>query len=358
MPRGYRCIILAAVGWLALGGASPSGNTSQREETGPKEEIANSVDRVADALDEANKPKRETTDCAKGTDDRRSDLCAQWKAADAAAQAADAADSTVTIGWFGLALAAITMGAAIAAAYFAKKAAEHTETGALEAAKGVFQAKRAAEIAKAALAETRKEFRAARLDSEAAAADSKALIKASERNASNAARAAFAAGDANNTAKEAMQRQLRPHVYLQHLGIEIGHMHGVGFIADTVEVTVYVKNFGQSPAKAVQMFVGVSIGGQWNDRPQADLPTTIIHLADIPQSEVAHQGGFSCHGLKLEHPDICAGTRSIFIEGQIQYADAFGNAYACRFQRALTGKNYETDPPAITPHWNEAWQTT
>ncbi|MEG8044073.1 hypothetical protein O6V14_10380 [Sphingomonas faeni] len=50
-------------------------------------------------------------------------LCAQWKAADAAKSSADASWWTVYFAGFGIALAAITMAAAIAAAYFAKKAA-------------------------------------------------------------------------------------------------------------------------------------------------------------------------------------------------------------------------------------------
>lgn len=57
-------------------------------------------------------------------------LCAQWKAADAAKSSADASWWTVYFAGLGVALAAITMAAAIAAAYFAKKAAYETKRSA------------------------------------------------------------------------------------------------------------------------------------------------------------------------------------------------------------------------------------
>lgn len=57
-------------------------------------------------------------------------LCVQWKSADAAKSSADASWWTVYFAGLGIALAAITMAAAIAAAYFAKKAAYETKRSA------------------------------------------------------------------------------------------------------------------------------------------------------------------------------------------------------------------------------------
>jgi hypothetical protein len=141
MSRGYRCAVVALVGFLSLAAASPSGQRSNPEGGKSEQEIANTLERVANALDKANEPQRETADCAQGADDRQSDLCAQWKAADAAAKAANAADQTVTIGWIGLALGSITMGAAIAAAYYASEAA--------------YQARRTADLTKDGLEHAR-----------------------------------------------------------------------------------------------------------------------------------------------------------------------------------------------------------
>lgn len=68
--------------------------------------------------------------CYDAKDQNVAAFCAQWKAADAAQSSADATWWTVYLGGSGLALAVITMAAAIAAAYFAKKAADETKRGA------------------------------------------------------------------------------------------------------------------------------------------------------------------------------------------------------------------------------------
>lgn len=65
--------------------------------------------------------------CKAGEDNRRSDLCAQWKAADAAMSSADAAEEQVFISWLALLLGTVTMAAAIAAAMYARRAAVATE---------------------------------------------------------------------------------------------------------------------------------------------------------------------------------------------------------------------------------------
>lgn len=57
-------------------------------------------------------------------------FCAQWKAADAAKSSADASWWTVYFAGLGIALTTITMAAAIAAVYFAKKAAYETKRSA------------------------------------------------------------------------------------------------------------------------------------------------------------------------------------------------------------------------------------
>lgn len=76
---------------------------------------------------ELNKP------CTSGQENRNSDLCAQWKAADAAEKSAYWAAGTFWISVAGWVLGAGTMIAAVAAALFARQAAIHTEAGAKEA---------------------------------------------------------------------------------------------------------------------------------------------------------------------------------------------------------------------------------
>jgi len=129
MLRGYRHFVFALVGWLSLAAAQPEKPRSEPK-AAPNQNVAGALDNVAAALQSANKPNRHDEPCQKGGDDRASDLCAQWKAADAAR---DAADYTNFFGWLGTVIGVLTLAAAGAAAYFAKKAAEHTETGAKEA---------------------------------------------------------------------------------------------------------------------------------------------------------------------------------------------------------------------------------
>jgi len=100
------------------------------------------LDNVATALQGANKPNRHDEPCEPGDNKRSSDLCAQWKAADAAR---DTANYTLQLGWLGLLIGALTLGAAIAAAKFASDAATYTQAGANEA-------KRAANAAEQQLA--------------------------------------------------------------------------------------------------------------------------------------------------------------------------------------------------------------
>ena len=72
-------------------------------------------------------PDIEDPGCERGQDDRGSDLCAQWKAADAARSSANAA---WWLGIVGLMIGGLTLWAASRAAHWAKEAARHTEDGA------------------------------------------------------------------------------------------------------------------------------------------------------------------------------------------------------------------------------------
>jgi hypothetical protein len=153
MPRGYRRYIFAAFGCLILAASPPQ--TKRRQDQGQTSEaIAKSLENVAAALERNNEAAGYNPDCEPGSDNRRSDLCAQWKAADAAAESASWA------GWFfwvsiaGTVIGAFTLGAAGAAAYFAKQAADHTAAGATET-------KRQAEAAEKGILQSQAELRAA-----------------------------------------------------------------------------------------------------------------------------------------------------------------------------------------------------
>jgi hypothetical protein len=89
MPRGYRCILVAFVGWLALSGASPP------EHRGPtrKADSHQTVPKPSTATDQSKYqpyPNKDADACYKAQDHDAADLCAQWRAAVAAEHAASA----------------------------------------------------------------------------------------------------------------------------------------------------------------------------------------------------------------------------------------------------------------------------
>lgn len=75
--------------------------------------------------------------CEQGEDNRESDLCAQWKAADAAAKSATWTEETYQLGVWGLRVGFLTFLAALVAALYARKAAHETGKGATAALEAV-----------------------------------------------------------------------------------------------------------------------------------------------------------------------------------------------------------------------------
>lgn len=123
MGKALALLIVVA----ALAGNSPVPHDSSDKHESARTEERTAISRNGTSLTEAKKPKQEIAPCTRGDEDRQSELCAQWKAADAAAKAAKAADDTVVIGGIGLALATFTTLAAVAAAVFAYFASDHTQ---------------------------------------------------------------------------------------------------------------------------------------------------------------------------------------------------------------------------------------
>jgi hypothetical protein len=99
------------------------------------------LNNIAAAIEKANQPKQPDAGCDAGKDDRRSDLCAQWKAADAAAESAW---WTAGMFWLGVAGAAIGGGTLLAAgfaAWYARRAWQESKRGADAANEALVQAK-------------------------------------------------------------------------------------------------------------------------------------------------------------------------------------------------------------------------
>ena len=129
MLRGYRIAFCATLG-LILIAASPPKDASSEKQDNTQQSIANALNGINASLQKMDEPSQHDKPCAQGEDDRSSDLCAQWKAADASNSSAIWTERTFWLVLAGTLIGLLTLGAAIAAAFFAKKAADHTETGA------------------------------------------------------------------------------------------------------------------------------------------------------------------------------------------------------------------------------------
>jgi hypothetical protein len=130
MPRSCRFIIIAIAGLILVGAGQTPNAAAQPKKGQSTATIANKPTPSNPTAPEKPIATPPDTGCKQGEDKRGSDLCAQWKAADAAADGAYWSWGQLWIGAVGLILGAVTMTAAIAAAFFAKSAADHTKRGA------------------------------------------------------------------------------------------------------------------------------------------------------------------------------------------------------------------------------------
>ena len=144
----YRGIVVAIVGLILIGAAPNKDGINQPDQSPAQKAETDQLKALVAAIKESNKPPKPDNGCKAGKDDRGSDLCAQWKAADAAKDAAwwtfFAAITTVV----GVVIGGFTLFAAGYAAWYAKKAAIETEKGAKAALDAVNETRKANEIAK------------------------------------------------------------------------------------------------------------------------------------------------------------------------------------------------------------------
>jgi hypothetical protein len=130
MLRGYRCIVIAACG-LALVGAAPiDGGNGQSNQTAAKSASGRQMDRLTAALEKLPQSEAKDAGCEAGQEKRDSDLCAQWKSADAASESAWWTAATFFASLIGIGLGAGTLFAAWSAAHWAKQAAAETKRSA------------------------------------------------------------------------------------------------------------------------------------------------------------------------------------------------------------------------------------
>jgi hypothetical protein len=273
MFRGCRCIILAVTGLALIGAAKAPQPPANAENTKPAQTIASQP--APANLIAPKKPVAPSPDqgCERGQDDRKSDLCAQWKAADAAKNAADWSWWQLWIGIVGLILGGITMAAAIAAALYAKRAAVATE-------ETVGIAKDAASGAEVAL--------------NIAGRNADAAVKLADQSEQSAA------------------RQLKAYAHIQ----SVIFYHGYGD-SEAMHVLVAVANHGQTPAKItlVQIFAKWDCDGVPEQEliGQNEIKINVTCYKDLPVQMP----------FKLGTPDSLQRKGKLVIEGDIFYTDIF-----------------------------------
>lgn len=160
--------------------------------------------------------------------------------------------------------------------------------------------------------------------------------KASTKAATKAAKEASAS---NEIARKSQLAQLRPYMHMTKAEAEFHHMLGMELVGDPVEFKVWVKNFGQTPAKDVRMtaeWALVRVEG-WRDESKSELQAVI--LGDMPpQFEGA--GIFHATGVKKIHTLVLGGTFTIEFRARIDYSDGFGRSYSSDVRRYCTGSDY------------------
>ncbi|WP_429614978.1 hypothetical protein [Sphingobium olei] len=131
--------------------ASPEQNTAAKpKEATPETKIIKRTQPLAVSIAAPvlmTQPAIMPPPCGPGQYESKDDLCAQWKAADAASSSASWSWWQMLIAGGGLLVGIVTMGAAIAAAFFAKQAANETKKSASAASEAVTEAREANKIA-------------------------------------------------------------------------------------------------------------------------------------------------------------------------------------------------------------------
>jgi hypothetical protein len=100
----YRSVITAIAGLILIGSSQPPKSSNQGSNTDTAAKINDAANSISSAIIQAGKSGEKDGGCQDRKDKRNSDLCAQWKAADAARDSADFAFWTLLISTFGTGL--------------------------------------------------------------------------------------------------------------------------------------------------------------------------------------------------------------------------------------------------------------
>ncbi len=276
--------MIAAFGWLILSGAIPSPSASaQAERVRTESDMVAQLKRIAAAVEKTPSAPSPDAGCQAGQDKRQSDLCAQWKAADAAEAGARWGWWQLIIGAVGLILGGITMGAAIAAAVFAKRAAVATEETVSIAKDAAYDATEALAIA--------------------------------ERNATAAA-AQVALSEV--TAK----RQLR--AYIEIFEVSIVPCEDASDIPASIRIVT--KNGGVTPGYNCKSFFELvtAYGGNRHSELEPAVAGPGLGCKSILGGS-GQTSGIALPEWQTQIVDIMSGRLVLFVHGWVEYTDIFGD---------------------------------
>ncbi|MEA3000599.1 MAG: hypothetical protein QOK17_2432 [Sphingomonadales bacterium] len=334
-----RAFILAALTWLILGTAPQNvSGDANRLEAKVQRDLQTAAAKTALSAKPYQKAHDPNPPCEKGEDNRRSDLCAQWKAADAADFAANVA---YWIGLGGILVAALTLAAAVAAALYARNAA-------LETGKGAEAARNAVEAARDANRITRNAQMSERMAARAAAADARRDREIADKRAeaaySIAKRNAELVGEQVALAKEAAERQLRAY-----LSVNKGFAYGMNPQRQPT-FGIVIKNQGQTPAYRVKIY---SVLNWTTDAPE----DVDVHFTE-PFTKVGTLTGGEEWVYKSETagqpwpPNLYTAVTSkqaiLVYSGVIVYWDAFRKRRLTTFKAYLKIDNIVDDNAGLT----------
>lgn len=280
MSRIYRGIFIALAG-LILCAANPPQPNGEKPDTSSASKVEQSLADIASSLREVNKPSDLDQPCEQGEDQRASDLCAQWKAADAASSAASA---TWLFGALGTLIGGLTLGAAAAAAYFARKAAVETEKGANAALEAVKETREANKIA--------------------------------ERNA---------------------QRGMRPYLWPEAAWFDIDEN-------EAITAHVHIKNYGQTPAINSRGWIHTWIAPYPLEDALPEPGAGEVEMASVvigsgQHSEFRHprMQQITPHSLQAIRDE----TAALYVYGHGTYLDTFGKGHFFRYIYLANGNGFD-----------------
>lgn len=276
------CGLVLAVG---LSAASPSSANSQQQQNGGSGEATSNA-QPPPAIHEPQPAEVTDGGCDKSQDNRKSDLCAQWKAADAAYDSAVWTARTYHLGIAGLVVGFLTLLAAGMAAKYARDAAIHTR-----------------------------------------------------RSADSADRMAEEAANATQAARESIQIS-QTHGKLQmraYLGVQAYRVEFQSVPVDTndiimqIIVGIRVRNSGTSPAhnvKAGGRFKQIGWPFVLEDEPALPNDGQALHV--VAAGDTVEDIRLT-QSVRLKIDELSTGTTRFYIGVRIDYEDVFGDPHTSEY---------------------------